>query len=499
MIDRNTINHFRILDDDDKIEYLSRLRVEDRVKFAPFLKDQYTVQMEYLKLFKDKKVLIPYFEYFFPGVIGIIIASLDDEDLLLEYAFKYASQLRQSGNSDILRVKIHRDDNLLKVAHSKEFGHLKYQLIARLSKDSLIINEYRKLENDYGRLEVFYELRQLGKVDVIDKLAKLRLFKSKDIESYIESNDERIKERELRGISIDNIKLDIDPKITFGVELEAVNEDDALCENLIRIGSVYGNWMVVADGSVGLKFNSDEVTGIEIVSPVLKYNEDSLKQLKLVTNFMKKLGYQTNDSCGGHIHFGFDYFKTADEFKTFLSIYCAVEDLLYYISNKANSKIRYTDLFAKPACTYIKNLKVNIDKMDSIKDFYVFQQESKYAQERVYGLNLTHLGKKNKNTIEIRIPNGEIDFIELTRNIKLFAKLMELSKRINNSKDRELLSNYQKLIKERNQDKKIELLLDMLFDNNEDKHIYFERYELNSHILKNRNRFTSEHVDFRRR
>ena len=28
--------------------------------------------------------------------------------------FKYASQLRQSGNSDILRVKIHRDDNLLR-------------------------------------------------------------------------------------------------------------------------------------------------------------------------------------------------------------------------------------------------------------------------------------------------------------------------------------------------------------------------------------------------
>ena len=78
--------------------------------------------------------------------------------------------------------------------------------------------------------------------------------------------------------------------------------------------------------------------------------------------------------------------------------------------------------------------------------------------------------KSDKNTIEFKFPNGELDFNELISNIKLFAKLFE------KSKDTNLVNQIINILDE---DTKFEMLNNSLFDSITDRNIYKERYKSN--------------------
>lgn len=282
------------------------------------------------------------------------------------------------------------------------------------------------------------------------------------IGDIIKSNDNP----KLENVLID---YDVDTRITFGLELECLTENykEVLnCKNILK------NWKITKDASVE--------KGVEIISPVLSYDQESIKELKYVCEMLARNNFSVDNTCGGHVHLGFDYFEDVFEYATFLTLYSRIENLLYIIGNRSGMTTR--DGFSEFA-TFLNDDTLNIvnninyakfNSMDSYVDLIKGTQYHKF-----YGLNLTNIGNKEKNTIEFRFPNGELDFNEIIHNVKLFAKLFEVSKEITYTRDKKLLSLYRDIISSYDMDMQIENLLDLLFDNDLDKEFYMDRYEQN--------------------
>ena len=163
-----------------------------------------------------------------------------------------------------------------------------------------------------------------------------------------------------------------------------------------------------------------------------------------------------------------------------MTLYSRIENLLYIIGNRSGTTTR--DGFSEFA-TFLNDDTLNIvnninyAKFNSMDSYVHLIKDTQY--HKFYGLNLTNIGNKEKNTIEFRFPNGELDFNEIIHNIKLFAKLFEVSKEITYTRDKKLLSLYRDIISSYDMYMQIENLLDLLFDNDLDKEFYMDRYEQN--------------------
>ena len=81
--------------------------------------------------------------------------------------------------------------------------------------------------------------------------------------------------------------------------------------------------------------------------------------------------------------------------------------------------------------------------------------------------------------------NGEIDFDELLANINLFAKLIQVSHDLNTlDKDDERIKIAKSICTIKDELKKLKAFLDLLFDNEELKQIYYERYITNTLVME---------------
>lgn len=83
------------------------------------------------------------------------------------------------------------------------------------------------------------------------------------------------------------------------------------------------------------------------------------------------------------------------------------------------------------------------------------------------------------------MPNGEIKFQELFYNIKLFTRLVQKSHELANTNEND--SNRRKsntLSLQMPEKYRLEILLSILFDSEEDKNIYRKRYYSNRDIVE---------------
>ena len=81
--------------------------------------------------------------------------------------------------------------------------------------------------------------------------------------------------------------------------------------------------------------------------------------------------------------------------------------------------------------------------------------------------------------------NGEIDFDELLANINLFAKLIQVSHDLNTlDKDDERIKIAKSICTIKDELEKLQAFLDLLFDNEELKQIYYERYITNTLVME---------------
>lgn len=439
--------------DIDKIEQLSCLSNI----YIPYVLD--TIQ--------NDKILLQYYKYC-PEEIKIEVALRLQEDetkelLMVDFNTSKRVKIIKSFKSDILRQKY---------AVMKDYSNFRSDLINSIDNKEFVLNYFK--QNKYLKFRL--NLIQLTEDEKFKK-ELINLLGENIYKEILESNEENNKINLLDNLSLTNINYDIDKDITIGVELEACNKD---WKQIKLIKQILQNWHIKNDSSVN--------NGLEIVSPVLHFDSNCLKELYYLCNFMNHNNFYTDKSCGGHIHLGFDYIKSIDEFKVFLNIYSNVEDVLYIITNRVGKKSRSSIIrYAKPILPNLKsisNLKVNMEKIETLEDCVKYIKENQGS--RYYGLNLQNIGNCYKNTIEFRIPNGEIDFYELINNIRLFAKILEKSKELANNKDKQQIFLYNQIIKKSLSNKeKLNILLDLLFEDEEEKDIYMQRYRKNE-TLKNK-------------
>ena len=412
----------------------------------------YEQKIKYVSLIKSDELLEKLVNENSLSLSLVAINSMSNDALKMKYLDMFSTIDKIKILSSFINI-----DNIKSFLFQKEF----YNYIPVLLK---CINDYNYTfdffmntkDIDIKKQIIEYEDNVYFKNVLLDNISP------KIIGDIIKSNDNP----KLENVLMD---YDVDTRITFGLELECLTENykEVLnCENILK------NWKITQDASVK--------KGVEIISPVLSYDQESIKELKYVCEMLARNNFSVDSTCGGHVHLGFDYFKDVNEYAIFLTLYSRIENLLYIIGNRSGTTTR--DGFSEFA-TFLNDDTLNIvnninyAKFNSMDSYVHLIKDTQY--NKYFGLNLTNIGNKEKNTIEFRFPNGELDFNEIIHNVKLFAKLFEVSKEITYTRDKKLLSLYRDIISSYDMDMQIENLLDLLFDNDLDKEFYMDRYEQN--------------------
>lgn len=370
--------------------------------------------------------------------------------------------------SQVSVIKSFTNKELIKkYAEKEEYSQYRSDLIISTEEENYIIEKFIKTTSLKLKLNI------INKVEDQNLKTFLTCFlDDKNMMEFLISNSYEPNISENVTSLINRTK--IDNKITIGVELETCNTN---IKDFEKIKSIFTNYLIKGDNSVK--------SGFEIVSPILHYNIHDMNLLNGVCELLKTCKFYTDSSCGGHIHIGASYLTRKEDYLMLLYLYNNVENIMYYITDKEGTIKRenVSEYAMKTKDTYIEAItegKLNKDTKESIIE--TLQQIN---QNRYKGLNFKNIGLYGKNTIEFRMPNGEIEFSELLANIKLFAKLIEMSHKLVDMPKTDITKlKAQKLCYIKNDEEKLNLFLEILFPNIVDRQIYINRYKKNKELTE---------------
>ena len=378
--------------------------------------------------------------------------------------------------SQVSVIKSFTNKKLIKkYSEKEEYSQYRSDLITSTEDENYIIEKFIKTDSPKLKLNI------ISKVEDQNLKTFLTCFlDDKNMMEFLISNSYEPNVSENVAPLINRTK--IDNKITIGVELETCNTN---IKDFEKIKSIFTDYLIKGDNSVK--------SGFEIVSPVLHYNIHDMNLLNGVCELLKTCKFYTDSSCGGHIHIGASYLTRKEDYLMLLYLYNNVENIMYYITDKEGTVKREnaSEYAMKTKDTYIEAItegKLNKDTKESIIE--TLQQIN---QNRYKGLNFKNIGLYSKNTIEFRMPNGEIEFSELLANIKLFAKLIEMSHKLVDMPKTDITKlKAQKLCYIKNDEEKLDCFLEILFSNQVDRKIYINRYKKNKELTeKERTKFAS--------
>lgn len=263
----------------------------------------------------------------------------------------------------------------------------------------------------------------------------------------------------------------------------------------------------------------------EASSPIMTNTLDNLNQIKAICMIFKVLGAQIHGGTGLHINIGVDYFNgNIDALKYLLIIWSECEELFFKISNKENDEIRVcantmsNPIKANIQKTFEENNRIvlnneedftrfmyNIQLRERLNDLFGFShgdlefelmhantEEEKYVIFKKYleeksdddtsirytSVNFNHMTwhKNDKGRIEFRLFNSSLDFETIMQNILLISKLFQTSLELaNNSKTKQ--QYFTEFLNDNvSEEEKLNLLLNLLFDNEEEKEIFKKRW-----------------------
>ena len=357
-----------------------------------------------------------------------------------------------------------QDKNILKKYVDAPYLY-KYRstIVARTEDTNLILDKFIQIDS------LTFKLNLINKVKNEDlKKMLICMLDDKNLMEFLISNETTLSNNDfVKKLCETTI---INPNITIGVELEACNEN---IKNFNKTKTVFNDFNIKQDLSVK--------SGFEIVSPILHYNLTDMNKLYQVCELLKRCNFYTDQSCGGHIHIGASYFTSKEDYYMLVYLYSNVENILYYITDKEGTiKRSSVERFAmKSKEEYLKAIDEGLFNKEHFNSEItdVFNEINK---DRYKGLNFKNIGNADKNTIEFRMPNGEIEFSELLANIKLFARLIEMSHElVRIDKTNEIKEKALKLSHTKDEEEKLLLLLEILFPNPTDRIIYLKRYKTN--------------------
>lgn len=180
----------------------------------------------------------------------------------------------------------------------------------------------------------------------------------------------------------------------------------------------------------------------------------------------------------GHIHIGADFLgNDYKAWENFFTIYNECEEIFYKMSNRQGQAPReevsqYAQTSTAVISDTFQNGKICIQTQE---DLNLIIEAMKDTRNR--GINFCNMEEDGTHTIEFRMPNGTIDINTIRENIFLFGQLLNISKQMSidtDYKKGELLTLKKHNLTER---EKVESLLDLLFDDEQEKIIYRQRWD----------------------
>ena len=272
-------------------------------------------------------------------------------------------------------------------------------------------------------------------------------------------------------------------KMTIGVEIES--EGLASRE---EIAGIIGNlsWKLKPDDTLDDGIEAVPLSGL---TPSTAGDEiyGACKALCLS-------GQTISERCGGHIHIGADYLTDLQDWKNLRTIWNNTEKILYIISNRKGEIPRKGVLvYARPISgnDESKQETINLENESDLEKFIV---GTKIIQGTRYsGINYCNVGRKEKNTIEFRLPNGTLDPTTWIENINLFGGLVRVSHELSKimlkseeqrtEEEKKMLYNYEVIQMEQDERKVAEALIGLCVSQ-EQMQTYLDRYDENSELLE---------------
>ena len=482
LLEEDKVNYLIHVDDDkfvlEKLKSLKKISLSSKVNIIKSLKSDLNkvslltiVDSTYyicsiLKTVNDKNLVCDYIDKLTPFYKKMIFSDMKEEDLKLflskgqfiEYILMYIKDEKVFANY---------------------FNYISFNDKEQVAKCGLCYNEIFKFYIQNKKL-----FSQKVSLEIV-----LNILKNTDDEALKRKCAEQVEDETFKKIILSNTKEEIEKassndvtryniaknNITFGVELESSYENKDL---LLSMNKMLGNWKIKSDGSIA--------NGVEIVSPILSYDKNSLSCLKYICDFMENNGFVATKECGGHIHVGFDFFQSEKELMMLYIIYTNTQDIFFDICNhKGSNKRPGIDRYARPISSKLI-LAITSGKFKCVKNLKSFVKIMQEIQsERYFDINISNaLLCKRKNTIEFRFPNGEINYEEVLLNITLIIKLLLACKKYAyiNEYD-EKYTPIKLLQSDLSKDSRKNVLFKILFEDDETlNNLYNERYESNKNV-----------------
>lgn len=191
----------------------------------------------------------------------------------------------------------------------------------------------------------------------------------------------------------------------------------------------YDIWDIVNEPTVQQQKNNEYIGG-EINSPILQNKEKCWNELKQVCELLNKIeDIDINNQCSIHIHISKDMFTELKEILNLIKIWIIYEDIIYRIGYSEKDTPRQTlSKYAKPFGQE-QNIMQIIGNLNTLETEEEIIKQFRY--EKKYGLNLTNINKKTKQTLENRIFNGTLNEKIIQNDIRFTANLFEYCRKEN--------------------------------------------------------------------
>lgn len=258
--------------------------------------------------------------------------------------------------------------------------------------------------------------------------------------------------------------LNMKDNATFGVEIEAINAyipdfstrydfirfiDDYLREKDIKeIDYENAPWIIKPERT----FLNEGLRGSEMVSPILHNTKKDYEDLKRICLLLKDKGARTGYCTGGHIHFGVNSFDNINvsSILNLLELWAVFEDVIYLFSTGDYTNLR--------PMVYQNAVPIRNDVMrvaDGLLDFKgLFTDDMDELLDafgtvdrglRLENLKSNRTFNQNKDTIEVRCPNGTLEHTIWQNNISFFYHLLDYA--LSDRFDAELIEDMLKRVK----------------------------------------------------
>lgn len=329
-----------------------------------------------------------------------------------------------------------------------------------------------------------------------------------------------------------NETLEFPENFKFGIEIEAFNTDTKELYNSKESKEVFEQ--------TGWRPDTKEVLshqgGAECVSGILSDSEKTWENLNRICKHIRKYPGEygqevvTDEKCGCHVHFdASEFLENPAMMKNLKKLWPEIEELVYKICNEKNDPLRAGAINQKliPSINLGEPTLKNILSIKTMKQFanlpmqifnnavHIFIERRKgYASptgqkmqkdiennklkvsykkygrltdkilvgmkadpRRYQGLNLANLSSRNKNTFEFRMSNSSLNPDTIKKNVYLYGAILNTARQMTLSPEYKK-DEWEQLVKTNVTEKeKLERTLDLLFDEDEDKKIYKERWE----------------------